>query len=254
MKISESLKLSFVLSLGVLSASCSDSSPKPAGSASPTPAVVAISTPSPAPTPEASPTAAPTTSPADVPPDAKDAKAAVTNDTIAMIDTAQGMIKVKLYPDVAPKHVENFRELAGKGFFNGTGFHRAVPNLLIQGGDPNTRGEDRNSWGLGAPGQPNVPAEFSDRPFKRGVLGMARKGNDVNSATSQFFICLRDFPQWNGQYTVFGEVIEGIDVVDKIAAQPTDQAQRLLSKVVVKKVTVQAPGKTTSKTATKKAK
>jgi cyclophilin family peptidyl-prolyl cis-trans isomerase len=153
-----------------------------------------------------------------------------------------GVIKVKLFSDVAPKHAENFKKLASSGFFNGTGFHRAVPNLL-QGGDPNTRGDDRSTWGLGQPGQPNVPAEFSDRPFKRGVLGMARKGNDVNSATSQFFICLRDFPQWNGQYTVFGEVTEGMDVVEKIAnlpTQPGDPGSKLLNKVVINNVTVQS--------------
>src|SRR4029079_16603684 len=97
---------------------------------------------------------------------------------------------------------------------------------------------DRSTWGAGTPDQPTVPAEFSQKPFKRGVLGAARRP-DVNSATSQFFICLRDFPQWNGQYTVFGEVIEGIDVVDKIAAQPTDQRQNLQNKAVMKKVTVQ---------------
>ncbi len=157
----------------------------------------------------------------------------------ATIETEYGTIKVKLYNDVAPKHVENFAKLTREGFFDGLAFHRAVPNLLIQGGDPNTRMDDRNSWGMGQPGQPNVPAEFSDRPFKRGVLGAARRGNDVNSATSQFFICLRDFPQWNGQYTVFGEVTEGIEVVDKIANLPTDASQRLLSKAVMKKVSVQ---------------
>lgn len=92
---------------------------------------------------------------------------------------------------------------------------------------------------MGAPGQPNVPAEFSDKPFKKGVLGAARRGDNVNSATSQFFVCLRDFPQWNGQYTVFGEVIEGIEVVDKIAAQPSDPRQLLVNKVVMKKVTIQ---------------
>jgi cyclophilin family peptidyl-prolyl cis-trans isomerase len=84
-----------------------------------------------------------------------------------------------------------------------------------------------------------VPAEFSDIPFKRGTLGAARRGNDVNSATSQFFICLRDFPDWNGQYTVFGEVIEGIDVVDKIAGMPTDPRQNLMNKAVIKKVSIQ---------------
>ncbi|MBI1761302.1 MAG: peptidylprolyl isomerase [Acidobacteria bacterium] len=158
---------------------------------------------------------------------------------IATIETDFGTIKIQLDGATAPKHVENFKKLAREGFYDGLGFHRAVPNLLIQGGDPNTRGDNRDTWGLGAPGQQTVEAEFSQKPFKRGVLGAARKGNDVNSATSQFFICLRDFPQWNGQYTVFGEVLEGLDVVDKIAAQPTDQQQRLLSKAVMKKVTVQ---------------
>lgn len=157
----------------------------------------------------------------------------------AVIDTDYGQIKIKLDASVAPKHVENFKKLAREGFYDGLAFHRAVPGLLIQGGDPNTRGEDRNTWGMGAPGQPTVPAEFSAKEFKRGVLGAARRGNDVNSATSQFFICLRDFPQWNGQYTVFGEVTEGMDVVDKIANLPTDQRQVLLNKAVIKKVTIQ---------------
>ena len=156
----------------------------------------------------------------------------------AMIDTDFGQIKIQLDGTTAPKHVENFKKLAREGFYNGLAFHRAVPDLLIQGGDPNTRNGDRSTWGMGAPGQPRVQAEFSEKPFKRGVLGAAR-GPDVNSATSQFFICLRDFPDWNGKYTVFGEVIEGIDVVDKIAAQPTDQRQNLQNKVVMKKVTVQ---------------
>ena len=162
-----------------------------------------------------------------------------SNGGIATIETEFGTIKLQLDGASAPKHVENFKQLARAGFYDGLGFHRAVPNLLIQGGDPNTRNEARETWGLGAPGQPTVEAEFSAKPFTRGVLGAARKGNDVNSATSQFFICLRDFPQWNGQYTVFGEVIEGMDVVDRIAAQPSDQQQRLLSKAVMKKVTVQ---------------
>ncbi len=162
--------------------------------------------------------------------------------SVAVIDTDFGQIKIKLDAETAPKHVENFTKLAREGFYDGLAFHRAVPNLLIQGGDPNTRGEDRNTWGQGAPGQPNVPAEFSQKPFKKGVLGAARRGDDVNSATSQFFICLGDFPRWNGQYTVFGEVIEGIEVADKIAAMPTqpgDPGSKLLNKVVMKKVTIQ---------------
>jgi len=158
---------------------------------------------------------------------------------VAVMDTDYGQIKLKLNSEAAPKHVENFKKLAREGFYDGLAFHRAVPNLLIQGGDPNTRSDDRSSWGAGSPGQPNVPAEFSNIPFKRGTLGAARKGNDVNSATSQFFICLDDFPRWNGQYTVFGEVIEGIDVVDKIANLPTDPDERLLNKAVIKKVSFQ---------------
>lgn len=158
---------------------------------------------------------------------------------VATIETDFGQIKIQLDGATAPKHVENFKKLAREGFYDGLGFHRAVPGLLIQGGDPNTRTDNRDTWGMGAPGQPTVEAEFSQQPFKRGVLGAARKGNDVNSATSQFFICLSDYPDWNGQYTIFGEVIEGIEVVDKIAAQPTDQRQNLLNKVVMKKVTVQ---------------
>jgi cyclophilin family peptidyl-prolyl cis-trans isomerase len=157
---------------------------------------------------------------------------------VAVMDTDYGQIKIKLNGQAAPKHVENFKKLAREGFYDGLAFHRAVPNLLIQGGDPNTRSDDRTSWGVSAPGQPRVPAEFSDIPFKRGTLGAAR-GPDVNSATSQFFICLRDFPGWNGQYTVFGDVIEGIDVVEKIASLPTDARERLMNKAVIKKVSFQ---------------
>ncbi|MBL8189042.1 MAG: peptidylprolyl isomerase [Acidobacteria bacterium] len=158
---------------------------------------------------------------------------------VATIDTDFGQIKIQLDASVAPKHVENFKKLAREGFYDGLAFHRAVPGLLIQGGDPNTRSEDRSIWGMGAPGQPTVAAEFSQKPFTRGVLGAARRGNDPNSATSQFFICLRDNPSWTGQYTVFGEVIQGIEVVDKIASQPSDSRQLLMNKVVMKKVTIQ---------------
>lgn len=158
---------------------------------------------------------------------------------VAIIDTDFGQIKIKLDAETAPKHVENFTKLAREGFYDGLAFHRVSPGLLIQGGDPNTRTDDRSTWGMGQPGQPNVPAEFSQKPFKKGVLGAARRGNDVNSATSQFFVCLRDFPNWNGQYTVFGEVIEGIEVVEKIASQPADQRENLINKAVMKKVTIQ---------------
>lgn len=157
---------------------------------------------------------------------------------VAVIETDLGSIKIKLLEDVAPKHVANFKKLVQDGFYDGLGFHRAVPGLLIQGGDPNTRTDNRDTWGMGQPGQATVPAEFSNKPFVRGTVGAART-NDPNSATSQFFICLREFPRWNGQYTVFGEVIEGIEVVEKIAALPADASQRLLNKAVMKKVSLQ---------------
>ena len=158
---------------------------------------------------------------------------------VAVIDTDYGQIKIKLDAETAPKHVDNFKKLAREGFYNGLAFHRVAPGLLIQGGDPNTRGDNRDTWGKGAPGQPTVPAEFSQKPFVRGSLGMARRADDVNSATSQFYICLREFPRWNGQYTLFGEVIEGIEVAEKIASMPTDARELLLNKVVMKKVTIQ---------------
>lgn len=153
-----------------------------------------------------------------------------------MIETSFGKIKIQFYSDVAPKHVENFKKLAREGFYNGLAFHRVVPNVLIQGGDPTTRGEDRRRWGTGMPGQPTVPAEFNARPFVRGTVGAARKGNDPNSATSQFFICLEAQPRWNGQYTAFGQVIEGLDTVQKISQAPRDPATINISDTVREKV------------------
>ncbi|MCI0660547.1 MAG: peptidylprolyl isomerase [Acidobacteria bacterium] len=158
----------------------------------------------------------------------------------AVIETDFGQIKIKFDSEVAPKHIEHFSKLAREGFYDGLAFHRVVPGLLIQGGDPQTRNGDPSSWGMGVPGQETVPAEFSSKPFVRGTVGAARKGNDVNSATSQFFICLRDNPGWNGQYTVLGEVIEGIDVVDRISRAPSDpRSQNVLEKIVIKRVSIE---------------
>jgi cyclophilin family peptidyl-prolyl cis-trans isomerase len=167
--------------------------------------------------------------------------AATPGGNFAVIETDFGNIKIKFAPDVAPKHVEHFIKLTREGFYDGVGFHRAEPGLLIQGGDPQTRSGDPNLWGMGMPGQETVPAEFNDKPFVRGAVGMARRGNDVNSATSQFFICLRDKSDWNGQYTVFGEVVEGIDAVDRISKLPTSGPPlgRLLEKVVMKRVSIE---------------
>ena len=107
---------------------------------------------------------------------------------------------------------------------------------MIQGGDPNSKDEDRSNDGMGQAGQPTVPAEFSKTSHKRGIVSAARRGDDINSATSQFFICVADVPHLDGQYSVFGRVIEGMDVVDKIVNVPRDQRDNPLKKVVMKKV------------------
>jgi dolichyl-diphosphooligosaccharide--protein glycosyltransferase len=143
---------------------------------------------------------------------------------IATIETTQGTIEMEFFPNAAPKHVANFIDLANRGFYNGTLFHRIVPNFVIQGGDPNTKGDDsdRNTWGQGGPDQ-NVQAEFNDIPHTRGIVSMARS-NDPDSAGSQFFIVLQENQNTRSldeQYTVFGRVIKGMDVVDKIAALQT---------------------------------
>ena len=145
---------------------------------------------------------------------------------IAEITTSQGVIKAEFFPKAAPKTVDNFIKLANEGFFDGTAFHRIVPGFVIQGGDPLTKNAtvDRSLWGTGGPAT-KLNAEFSDIPHTRGILSMARSPNDPNSAGSQFFIVLADNPDirsaLDGQYTVFGRVIDGMDVVDKIASKPT---------------------------------
>jgi peptidyl-prolyl cis-trans isomerase B (cyclophilin B) len=118
-----------------------------------------------------------------------------------------GAIEIELYPDVAPKTVENFITLAKKGFYDGLTFHRVVPGFVVQGGDP-------NGDGTGGPGY-TIKAEFNSKPHVRGTVAMARS-SDPDSAGSQFYICLADAPQLNGQYTVFGKVLKGMEVVDQI--------------------------------------
>jgi len=138
----------------------------------------------------------------------------------AIIHTNLGDITLKFFPEVAPNHVNNFIELAKKGFYNGTTFHRVVPRFVIQGGDPNSKNPDRSKHGMGGPGY-QVKAEFNKKPHRRGTLSMARSAHP-DSAGSQFFICVADIPSLDGQYTVFGEVVKGIEVVDKIVSQPRD--------------------------------
>jgi dolichyl-diphosphooligosaccharide--protein glycosyltransferase len=151
-----------------------------------------------------------------------------TNESkLALIDTTQGPITIEFFPDVAPMHVSNFEKLADSGFYNGTVFHRIVKGFVIQGGDQNTKNNtNKAGWGTGDPGY-KIKAEFSNIPHDRGIVSMARS-SDPDSAGSQFFIVLNDSRFLDNQYTVFGRVINGMDVVDKIAALPTaenDQPQ-----------------------------
>ncbi len=142
----------------------------------------------------------------------------------AVIKTKVGDIEIKFLPDVAPKHVENFIKLAKSGFYNGTIFHRVIPGFMIQGGDPNTKDSLRkDSYGQGGPGH-NVKAEFSDLPHKRGVVSMAR-AQDPDSAGSQFFIVVEESRFLDRKYTIFGEVVKGIGVADKIVALPRVMCQ-----------------------------
>ena len=151
---------------------------------------------------------------------------------IAVIETNFGNIVIQLFPDVAPGHVENFVKLARDGFYDGSTFHRVIPGFMIQGGDPNSKDEDRSNDGQGGPGY-TINAEFSDVPHKRGILSMAR-AQDPNSAGSQFFIVVADSNFLDGQYTVFGEVIEGMDVADKIVNVERDSMDNPLEKVTMK--------------------
>lgn len=134
-----------------------------------------------------------------------------------------GDIVLELYPDVAPLHCANFESLVAAKFYDGCAFHRVIPGFMIQGGDPNSKNKPRETWGHGDPSQKTVKAEFSKIPHKRGILSTARRGDNVNSATSQFFIMVNDYPSLDGQYTVFGEVKEGMDVADKIVNTKRDR-------------------------------
>ena len=143
----------------------------------------------------------------------------------AIVKTKFGDIHIKLYPDVAPNHVENFIKLARSGFYDGTIFHRVIPGFMIQGGDPNTKNSLRkDTYGQGGPkdekGNPILlKAEFSDIPHKRGIVSMAR-ANEPDTAGSQFFVVVEPSPFLDGKYTVFGEVVKGLGVADRIVSVP----------------------------------
>ena len=137
----------------------------------------------------------------------------------AVIKTSYGEMEIAFWPDVAPKTVENFKKLAREGFYDGTHFHRVIPGFMIQGGDPNTKDPNKpDTYGMGGPAE-RLKAEFNDVPHRRGILSMART-NDPNSAGSQFFIVVKDSNFLDRQYTVFGEVVKGIEVADKIVSLP----------------------------------
>jgi len=139
---------------------------------------------------------------------------------VTIIKTGFGNIKFNLLPDIAPETVRNFSQLAKSGFYDGTLFHRIIPGFMIQGGDPNTKNPDKSTWGQGGPGY-NLKAEFSPRSHLRGIVSMARS-TDPDSAGSQFFVVTSDSTFLDKQYTVFGEVVEGMEVADKIVNLPRD--------------------------------
>jgi len=127
-----------------------------------------------------------------------------------VIDTSKGRIVIKLRSDIAPQHAERIKQLAREGYYNNVPFHRVIDGFMAQTGD------GQNFNGTGGSKYPNLKAEFSNVPFKRGIVGMARRGDSNDSANSQFFIMFADGPSLNGQYTVIGEVVSGMDVVDKL--------------------------------------
>lgn len=150
---------------------------------------------------------------------------------VAVINTTEGAMAVEFWPDVAPKTVENFKKLAQSGFYNGTCFHRIISGFMIQGGDPKTKDKALEAeWGTGGPGY-TIKAEFNKKQHVRGVLSMARAMHP-DSAGSQFFICHGDARFLDGQYTAFGKVIKGDDVLEKIATTPCVSSGREKSKPV----------------------
>jgi cyclophilin family peptidyl-prolyl cis-trans isomerase len=165
-------------------------------------------------------------------------KKMANGDKVAVLHTDDGDITIRFFPDVAPNHVKNFLSLAEKGFYNGTKFHRIIPGFMIQGGDPNTKTDNTSSWGTGGSGT-NVNAEFNKISHKRGIVSMARS-NSPNSASSQFFIVVKDSTFLDNQYTVFGQVTKGMDVADKIVSAPRGENDRPNKPVAIKSITVRA--------------
>ncbi len=156
---------------------------------------------------------------------------------VAVIKTSEGTMVLEFWPEVAPNHVANFKKLAKEGFYDGTCFHRVIAGFMIQGGDPLTKDEKmKGSWGTGGPKE-KLKAEFNDRHHVRGVLSAARSA-DPNSAGSQFFICHAEAPHLDRQYTAFGKLIKGEDVLDKIATTPTEGPNRPVKRMNVESIKI----------------
>jgi len=155
---------------------------------------------------------------------------------VAELHTTEGEIDIRFFPDVAPNHVKNFIDLAEKGFYNGSKFHRVIPGFMIQGGDPNTIGGSPHTWGTGG-AEKNLRAEFNSVSHKRGIVSMARS-NDPHSASSQFFIVVADSKFLDKQYTVFGQVTKGMDVADKIVGAKRDRNDRPDSPTSITSITI----------------
>ena len=156
---------------------------------------------------------------------------------VAVIETSLGNIEFEFLEDKAPGHIQNFQNLANGDFYHGTIFHRVIPGFMVQGGDPNTKSEDRSSHGMGGPGH-TIEAEFNDEPHVRGIVSMARS-QDPDSAGSQFFVVVKDSHFLDGQYTVFGKVVSGMDVADKIVNSPKDDRDNPLERIEMK-VTIES--------------
>ena len=154
----------------------------------------------------------------------------------ATIETNFGNIILELMPETAPETVRNFVKLAKSSFYDGVLFHRVIPGFMIQGGDPNTKKPDKSKWGTGGPGH-NIKAEFSSRSHLRGIVSMAR-ATDPNSAGSQFFIVTTDSTFLDRQYTVFGRVLEGMTVADKIVNLPRDKNDCPLQEAKILRVSI----------------
>ena len=169
--------------------------------------------------------------------ESKEKSKLVNTNEIAVIKTSEGEMVLEFWPDVAPGHVENFKKLAKQGFYDGTCFHRVIKGFMIQGGDPNTKDEAKQDrWGQGGPGY-TIKAEFNDKAHVRGVLSMARS-QDPNSAGSQFFICHGDPRFLDKQYTAFGKLIKGDDVLEKIATTPTQPGDRPVKRMNIDSIKI----------------